>query len=94
MVGTLTPVPRLPQQADGQLDKDEAFRVLLQWCNDAYRILQLEAPALNQHLASLEARLDAIAAVGELSQTISGTPTQAEVQTVQNALNAVIAAAG
>lgn len=43
--------------------------------------------------AQLADRLDRIEALGQLDLTISATPTQSEVESVRDKLNAVIAAA-
>lgn len=57
--------------------------------------LQTWAYALYQDLVveqRVVQKLDAIAALGTLTQTISNPPTQAEVQAVQDKLNAIIEA--
>jgi hypothetical protein len=58
---------------------------IVNWGWDLYRTLVVE-----QRLGE---RLNAISSVERLTQTISDPPTKAEVENVQTAVNAIIAAA-
>lgn len=72
-----------PPRTVGDSARDSV--ALTEWAWGLYRELVVENRVVD--------RLNAIKAVGQLTQTISATPTQAEVEAVQEKLNAIIAAA-
>lgn len=69
-----------PPAFTGTLFQD--VKALSAWARDWYRIR-----VMSQRIA---ARIDAVKTVGVLSQTISNPPTQAEVQALQDKVNAII----
>lgn len=78
--------PRITGPAESQL------RALRSWLSQLYQgLTQTNTEA---RLARLEQAMATINELGLLTQTISASPTQAEVQMVQAKVNAVILAAG
>jgi hypothetical protein len=63
----------------------ENIQALLDWTYSVYQILEAEQQILT--------RVNDIAAVAPLTQTISATPTKAEVEALQSKINELIAAA-
>jgi hypothetical protein len=64
---------------------EEAIVVLTDWAWNLFNVIQIE----NQTIS----RLNAIASVDALDQSISASPTQAQVQNIQQKLNEIITAA-
>lgn len=80
MTAVIQPPPRLSSR--GGVENTQA---LLDWAYSMYQVLESEQKVLT--------RLNEIAAVSKLDQTISATPTQAEVQAIQTKINELIDAA-
>lgn len=65
---------------------DDALVELMDWAQRYHQTLEPQIKDLKQRMAE-------IAALAQLTQTISNPPTQAQVEAVQAKVNAVIAAA-
>jgi hypothetical protein len=75
-------LPRPPRLASK--NQEENTRALLDWTFSVYQILESEQ--------QITTRINSIAQVEPLSQSISATPTQVEIQAIQNKINELIAA--
>lgn len=73
------PSPRVPKYSD---NVPEDIRNLYRWATDWYK-----ARVIQQRT---NARIQAAADIEQLTQTISATPTQSEVQNIQNKINEMI----
>lgn len=72
-----------PPRLSGNTTQD--LQATVEWAWDLYRNLVIEE--------QVENRLTAVASVSPLTQTISATPTQSEVEALQAKVNELIAAA-
>ena len=78
-----TELPRPPRLSSS--NPAEAIGALQQWVSNVYQVLEQEQRVTQ--------RLTALASVETLELTVSATPTQAEVQSVVDKMNELIAAA-
>lgn len=72
-----------PPRHTGNLKEDNYN--LFKWLNDWFRVRVIQQRTT--------ARMDSIKAIEPLTQTISSSPTQAEVQAIQAKINEIISAA-
>lgn len=78
-----TELPRPPRLSSS--NPNEAINSLQQWVANVYQVLEQEQRVTQ--------RLTALASIETLDLTVSASPTQAEVQSVVDKVNEVIAAA-